>query len=64
MIWNRILYRLGTCFHDPFCLPVLSWSRQSCLLRVKGTLALMEILWDLLLGSGDTGLAQQCHPVA
>lgn len=53
MIWNRILYRLGTCFHDPF-LPALSQSRQSCpLRRVKGTLALMELLWTSCPGWGQ-----------
>lgn len=34
MIWNRILYRLGTCFHDPF--PASSVSVQAVLPPKKG----------------------------
>lgn len=68
MVWNRFLYRLGTCFHNTF-IPASFISFQAVLPKkdqrdvgLDGNRA-FGCCWPSW-GPGERGLAQRRHPVA
>lgn len=68
MVWNRFLYRLGTCFHNTF-IPASPTSLQAVPPPKKDQRAIRldgNHFWILLarLWTRGVGLAQQRHPVA
>lgn len=68
MVWNRFLYRLGTCFHNTF-IPASPTSLQAVPPPKKDQrdVGLDGNHFQMLrarLGTRGVGLAQQRHPVA